>query len=313
MAPLNRDNNAKLEDYLSLEKTESSKKSEYSKKTKEDREGKPFNASFLTLENIQWWLFITMTYLPPENKRLVFLPCAGGHKTRGKLRENDQGEMVIDNRKFISESTSHQYMKAIREDPLNERVILSEPCTIIPVCLENHKLRKDYNLPVDFLSVQGEFIFIERLSHYLLKLKMAQPSRRYIFYFGGCHHFFILNYANKLAGSPFGIIYRVPKEGTCSYGRESALFMEEIREMERTGNFRIPIPISIEAELNKRTGRYTHKPFLLALIEAERIGNSKTEVKESRIEVSKKDAFVEGFSIVYFQIGKENLTTIGSV
>jgi len=266
------------------------------------KEGLPLNASFLTLENINWWLWLTMNYLPPPDKRVFFLPCAGGFKTRNKLRMNVQGEMVIDPRKFISESKTHNVMKAIRDDPLNEKIILSEPLTLIPYSLESHEIRPDYNLPVDFLSVQGEFIFIERLSHYLLKLKCAQPDRKYIFYFGGAHHYFILDYSNILAGSPFEIIYKVPARGSAFFTPEAEKFMTEIREMETSGHFIIPEPISLQAELEKRAGRYTHKPFLLALIEAERLGASKTEVKETRIEISPRNVFQQGFGKIYSQI-----------
>jgi hypothetical protein len=252
----------------------------------------PVNASFLTLENIQWWLYVSMTYLPPLNQRLFFLPCAGAFKTRG----------AHGGRKFISESTSHQFLKAIREDPLNEKVILSEPCTVIPYRLEADPLRPDYNLPIEFLSVQGEFIFIDRLSHFLLKIKQAQPTRQVVFYFGGSHHYFILHYANLLAGSPFEVVYHVPLNGTKDYAKGSQLFMAQVRAMEAAGVYTIPMPLSIEKELAKRAGRYTHKPFLLALIDAQHIGHCKTAIKETRVEVTPWSAFQTGFAQVYGQI-----------
>lgn len=276
---------------------------------KKNRDGKPFNATFLTIENIQWFLFVSMNFIPNENKRLIFLPCAGGHKTRGKKRLTTSGEIHFDHRKFISESTSHQFMKAIRDDPENEKIILSEPLTLIPYdrsneMWESHPLRPDYNLPVECLSVQGEFIFIERLALYLSKLKQIQKWREYIYYFGGAHHFFILHFANKLAGMPFEIIFKVPERGTIDYTKDSNQFMEEIREMERSGIYNIPKPLSLEGELHKRTGRYTHKPFLLALIEAERLGSSKSEIKETRYDVCRRNAFVSGFSEIYSEILK---------
>ena len=299
-----------MERYLNPRLKEAKAKEEPESELSEEerlKEGEPKNASFLTLENINWWLWITMNYLPSPDKRAFFLPCAGGFKTRNKMRMNTQGEMVLDPRKFISESKTHNVMKAIREDAQNEKIILSEPLTLIPYdnqngLWESHPNRPDYNLPVDFLSVQGEFIFIERLSHYLLKMKCSQPERKYIFYFGGAHHYFILDYSNILAGLPFQIIYKVPAKGSAFFTSEAEKFMAEIHAMEASGSYIVPEPISIQAELLKRTGRYTHKPFLLALIEAERLGASRTEVKETRIEISSRNVFQEGFGKVYSQI-----------
>jgi hypothetical protein len=260
------------------------------------------NASFLTLANLNWWLYICMNYLPPREKRLMFLPCAGAFKTRNQ----------DDGRKFISRSTSHQFMKAIREDLQNENIILSEPLTLIPYALEasTDPLRPDYNLPVTLLSIQQEFIFIERVALWLLKIKNTQPDREVIYYFGGSHHYFILHYANKFAGSPFEIIFHVPKAGTAAFGRESKTFMEQIHFMESAHQYQVPPPLPIENELKKRAGRYTHKPFLLALIEAERLGHSFSETQEHRIEVGSKTDFQAGFERFYGRIIPVNSISI---
>jgi hypothetical protein len=280
------------------------------KKRAEKGNEEPYNASFLTLENIRWWLYVSQNYIVPANKRVFFLPCAGGFKTRGKERINDQGQTYIDNRKFISESTSHQFMKAIREDPQNECIILSEPCTIIPYCMEKSPMRPDYNLPVDFLSVQSEFIFIDRVSAYLLKLKRMDPERQFIYYFGGAHHYFILHYANLLAAdprsgeTPFQILFRVPERGTATFAKESTDFMTQIHSWELAQSFPSMDPRPLEAELSKRSGRYTHKPFIMALFHAQHLGNNHTEVKETRVPIANRNAFQNGFGEMYAEISQ---------
>ena len=279
--------------------------------TKFRSNGEPYNCSFLTLTNLRYWLFISNTFRPKKDKRLFFLPCANANKSRGKIRKftdkHGNTKEITDNRKFISESVTHNFIKSIREDEKNEKVILSEPLAIIPYQYENHYLRPDYNLPVDFLSVQGEFIFIDRLSQYLLKLKYSQPDRKRIFYFGGCHHYFILRFANLLSANletgelPFEIVYKVPKGGIRGYASGATEFMEDIKNWEKTG-FPDFEPLSIEKELGKRTGRYTHKPFFTALIQAKRMGKSKSRTECKKIKLAGARAFQKGFSKLYAEI-----------
>jgi hypothetical protein len=281
------------------------------KKTKRE-EFPPINPSFLTLPNINWWLYISTTYIPPLSKRVFFLPCAAALKTRIKTEDryiNNQFVSASDTRKFISQSTSHQYLKAIRSDPSNECIILSEPLTIIPYRKEADPNRPDYNLPVEFLSVQSEFIFIDRLSQYLLKLKWVQPTRKYLYYFGASHHYFILHYANLLAANPctgetpFKIIYRVPLKGTQGYAKESTQFMEDIVNWESSIMPNLT-PLDISNELKKRTGRYTHKPFLLALTHAVHLGNNKIEITKTEIPLTESLCFQKGFGQYYSHLSK---------
>jgi hypothetical protein len=299
-----------LTDYLNQSIEQKPKKGGLNKRV----ETPPLNASFLTLENINWWLYISTTFVPALEKRLFFLPCAGALKTRQKNKDrliNGHEVDASDTRKFISQSMSHQFMKSIREDSSNECVILSEPLVIIPYQFEADKHRPDYNLPVDFLSIQSEFIFIDRLSQYLLKLKWIQPQRRDIFYFGGAHHYFILHYANLLASNPltgecpFNIIYYVPKEGIKGFARGSEEFMNNIHQWEKEQMPILP-PLDIQKELKKRSGRYTHKPFLLALTHAERLGNSKTEIKQTQVPLADKLCFQKGFGQYFAQISEVN-------
>ncbi|MBD3212943.1 MAG: hypothetical protein GF311_10075 [Candidatus Lokiarchaeota archaeon] len=96
-------------------------------------------------------------------------------------------------------------------------MILSEPLTIIPYTLEMHKLRPDYNLPASDLFIQSERVFVNQFALWLLKVKVAQPLRKYIFYVGATHHYFILHFANIVAGSPFELIYEISPRGLATY------------------------------------------------------------------------------------------------
>jgi len=153
----------------------------------EERKG--FNNSFLTPANMKWYCYI-VNWLPDPLKPLVFLPCGRGEKTRKKYCK-----------KKISESMTHNFFKAIRENNWFEKVILSEPLTIIPYEKEMHPLRPDYNLPAKDLSIQSERIFINQLALWLLRVKMNQSNREYVYYCGSLHHFFILHFANLIANS----------------------------------------------------------------------------------------------------------------
>jgi hypothetical protein len=268
----------------------------------------PFNASFLTLENIRWWHHVSINYSIPFNKEIMFLPCAGGHKTRDKIRTKLENGFEIsyrDPRKFISESMTHNCMKAIRECNNFEKIILSEPLTIIPYSLEQDSLRPDYNLPVDFLSVQGEFIFIDRLSQFLLKIKYSQPWRENIFYFGNSHHYLILYYANLLTQNiltkpAFNIIAKLPAGGSRSYSKEAEIFIQEIDQMFSSHTFTQTIIPNLSHELKKR-GRYSHKPFIESLNEIQWTGKSRNDnsTLNNNIKITDENRYKEGFLALY--------------
>ena len=94
-------------------------------------------------------------------------------------------------------------MSAVTRELSFERVILSEPCTIIPYALEGQ--HPDYNLPPGDLSIQSERVFINQLALWLARVKAAQPERQHAYYIGAVHHFFILHFANETAGYPWAI------------------------------------------------------------------------------------------------------------
>ena len=139
-----------------------------------------FNNCFFTNENNSWFVH-ALFWFPDPLKPLVLLPCGRAEKTRAKY-----------GRKKISEGFTHNLMKAVRSDDHLEKVIISEPLTIIPYEIEMHPLRPDYNLPARDLSIQSEFTFQIRLGFWLSKLKRRQPERKFIYYVGATHHYFIL-------------------------------------------------------------------------------------------------------------------------
>lgn len=238
------------------------------------------NASFMSFENIRWFNFI-QSWEPNKEKPLILLPCARANKTRTEQ----------DPRKFISNSVSHQFLSAITRNSNFERVILSEPLTIIPYELEGHILRPDYNLPPDELSIQSEWIFMRQLALWLLRVKTVQPSRDYIYYVGAKHHYFILKYSNAIAGSPFKIIYKIPKRGILGYSKAAQEFVLEINNLEENNILPILPEINLEDYLNCR-GRYTNKKFwhyILLLQKDER----------TKLDVCSKSSYQKGFSELY--------------
>lgn len=221
-----------------------------------------FNISFFTHENMLWFDQVILNWLPPRDKHLVFLPCGSAEKTRGKVRNG-----VVDERKFISEGLGHNLLKPIREDETLEKVILSEPCTMIPYALESHPLRKDYDLPVSELCIQGENTFINQLALWLLKLKQSQPERNFVYYVGGCHHFLILHYANKRAGDPFRIVQEIPPRGLRDYTSSAAKMDQVIHDLEDRGIVPQLQPVhEIAMKFLKARGRYTHRKFWKSVI-----------------------------------------------
>ena len=241
-----------------------------------------FNSSFMTTQNIVWFHEV-MKWLPEREKEIVFLPCAAARKTRGKNN---------DSRKFISQSTSHQFLSAITRNNAYEQIILSEPLTIIPYALEGHELRPDYNLPVEELSIQSEWIFIHQLSLYLLYVKNRQPTRKEVFYIGARHHYFILHYANELAGNPFEIIYKIPSNGIRDYASAAREFNQIIEKFINTGELTwVDEKISL-TDHTKSRGRYTNNKFWTEIIMMKKNEYSKTHV-------CGEEELQKGFELLY--------------
>lgn len=263
---------------------------------KRKKDGESFNNSFMTPDNIQWFNFVFSEWLPDPKKPLVFLPCGGAFKTRN--------ENSSDTRKFISKGMGHQVMAIITRDSQYERVILSEPLTIIPYSLESHPLRPDYNLPAEDLSIQSEWIFIRQLGMILLKIKLQQPKRQFIYYCGGQHHYFILYFANKLVGEPFKLIYSLKDIARYSVAAEN--LKKYIESIERKGI----IPELEEKSFDdfyKSRGRYTNRAFW------ESINVIQNKTDKYKIIVTTPEEHTNGFEYLYrFKFQKNPQKTISS-
>jgi hypothetical protein len=181
-------------------------------------------------------------------------------------------------------------MSAVTRNPAFEKIILSEPCTIIPYAMEDSEHRPDYNLPPEDLSIQCEQTFIHQVSMYLMRLKLAQPERANIYYLGGAHHFFILHFANKLAGNLFKIIYNVPERGLVDYAKAAKEFVLTIEKAEKGEPIDLR-PMSLEAHVKKR-GRYTNLKFWRSILMSQK-------GEQSKVDVCSPTEFRNGFAYLY--------------
>jgi len=238
----------------------------------------PKNESFMSNDNLTWFYFV-LNYLPSIDKPLVFLPCGNANKTRG-----------LDGRKYISQGFSHQLMSKITRNNNYTKIILSEPLSIIPYELESHPLRKDYNLPPNYLSIQSEFIFIQNVSMYLMRLKLQQPTRTRIYYLGATHHYFILYFANQLTGNIFQIIHYIPPEGLKGYSKGAEVLDQYILQSEH-GVIPELISPNLEEHLSKR-GRYTNLRFWYEIL----LMQQEIESHES---INPKTQYQVGFAQLY--------------
>jgi hypothetical protein len=241
-----------------------------------------FNTSFLTPANMRWFATKVLGFLPDPAKPLVFLPCGSAAKTREKF-----------GKKMISQGLGHQLMSAVTREPSFDRVILSEPLTIIPYALEGQ--HPDYNLPPGDLSIQGERIFINQLGLWLARVKVAQPDRRFVYYLGAIHHYFILHFANEAAGRPFHVVREIPARGVRDYAEAAKTFKETIITTEATGQAPEQAPASLAAIVQGR-GRYTHRKFWHSVLVEAINGDSITKAIEP---VTSHDQARAGFADLY--------------
>jgi len=248
-----------------------------------------FNNCFFTPENNSWFVH-TLFWFPDPLKSLVFLPCGRAEKTRAKY-----------GRKKISEGFTHNLMKAVRSDGNLEKVIISEPLTIIPYEIEMHPLRPDYNLPAKDLSIQSEFTFQIRLGFWLSKLKRRQPERKFIYYVGATHHYFILFWANALADYPFTIIHEIPPHGIRDYATSAQKLRDMIYNLEDNGI----IPTLKHPNFDqwiKKIGGYSNRKFwesIQLLQKAVRIPKSRNDFSKETLKVTNVEEFKQGFDAIY--------------
>ncbi|MEX2715087.1 MAG: hypothetical protein Q6370_002180 [Candidatus Sigynarchaeota archaeon] len=249
-----------------------------------------FNTSFLTPDNMRWFARV-VHWLPDPAKPLVLLPCGSAAKTRAKY-----------GKKMISRGLGHQLMSAVTRDPSLERVILSEPLTIIPYALEGQ--HPDYNLPPHELSIQGERVFINQLALWLARVHAAQPERRFVYYVGAIHHYFILHYANETAGRPFRLVREVPARGVRDYAAAAKALASTIRAVEATGQAPVQPPVSL-AGLVQGRGRYTHRKFWRSVLLEALDGDEITRTIEP---VTTRAEARAGFADLYVDAGNATIT-----
>ena len=249
-------------------------------------EQEAFNISFMTTANTEWYHY-ALNWLPNRKKPLVMLPCAAAYKTREKF-----------GKKKISQSTTHQFLSAITRCLDFEKVIISEPCTIIPYALEDQ--HPDYNIPPEQLSIQSEQLFIERLSNWLNIVKRKQPNRKYIYYIGATHHYFILHFANEMALRPFRIIYEIPEGGTKGYGKAAQKFKKIINDLEDNKIKPYLKEVSLKDHIKSR-GRYTNREFWKEIIISKKINRSKKspQFKKKAIKITTLRDYYDGFQNLY--------------
>lgn len=243
--------------------------------------GDAFNTSFYTRVNMEWFQRV-LRWLPDPAKPLVFLPCGSAAKTRARY-----------GKKMISKGLTHAYMSAITRDTALERVILSEPLTIIPYELEG--LHPDYNLPPEALSIHSERTFINQLALWLARVKLTQPERQHAFYCGSTHHFFILHVANEQAGRPFQIYHEVPATGIRGYAAAARQLRCTIEELEAGHPLASPALPDIQRLLHGRAG-YTHRAFWKEVVVVKQAKDTFTSQRER---VTTRRDWETGFTPLY--------------
>ena len=253
-------------------------------KKKPDSPG--FNQSFFTTPNILWYYY-AVNWLPHKNKPLICLPCASAKKTRAKY-----------GKKMFSHSTTHQFLSAITRCEDFEKVVISEPLTIVPYALEGQ--HPDYNVPTEDLTIQDEVAFNIRLANWLNIVKRKQPKRKYIYYIGGTHHYFVLKQTLEKARKPFKLIYEIPEGGVKGYASAAKSFKEVVMNLENKNIKPKLKPVSLEKFLNSR-GRYTNRKYWEYIKVIKKISLSKKNpvFQSEKMPVAKKSQCSEGFSELY--------------
>ena len=245
-----------------------------------------FNQSFFTVANTMWYNY-AVNWLPNKKKPLICLPCANANKTRAKY-----------GKKMFSHSTTHQFLSSITRCEDFERVVLSEPLTIVPYALEGQ--HPDYNVPPEDLTIQDEAEFTIRLANWLNIVKRKQPKRKYIYYIGGTHHYFILRQALERSRKPFKLIYEVPEGVVKGYSSSAKLFKEVVFNLERDGIRPNLKEISLEKHIKAR-GRYSNRKFWQYIQILHNISSSKKNpvFQSEKMPVAHKKQYFEGFLKMY--------------
>lgn len=264
--------------------TKISEQKRHNLKKKSDSPG--FNQSFFTVANTSWYNY-AVNWLPNKRKPLICLPCANANKTRAKY-----------GKKMFSHSTTHQFLSAITRCEDFEKVVISEPLTIVPYALEGQ--HPDYNVPTEDLTIQDEAEFTIRLANWLNIVKRKQPNRKYIYYIGGTHHYFILKQALERARKPFKLIYEIPAGGVKGYSDSAKYFKDAVLNLENKGIKPELKPVSLEKHIKAR-GRYTNRKFWEYINVIKNINSSKKHpvFQNEKMPVSLRNQYFEGFLPMY--------------
>ena len=199
---------------------------------------------------------------------------------------------------MFSHSTTHQFLSAITRCDDFEKVVASEPLTIVPYALEGQ--HPDYNVPTEDLTIQDESEFTIRLANWLNIVKRKQPKRKYVYYIGGIHHYFILQQANEKARKPFKIIYEIPEGGVKGYSSSANYFKEVITNLESKGVKPELKPVSLDKLIRGR-GRYANRKFWEYINVIKNINTSKKNpiFQNEKMPVALKNEYYEGFLQMY--------------
>jgi hypothetical protein len=167
------------------------------------------NADFYSSENQQFFVKVLTKYNYKQKKPIIFIPCAST--------------------KPISKSRTHCYLSAITRNDLFEKIILSEPQTIIPYSMEDQC--PNYNYPPKNLTRADRWQLVRRLNIFLNNLHEADPNRVRLYYIGSLHHFSVLQNANKICKF-FYLIYTIPALGIRDYSKYAEELANEIIKLE---------------------------------------------------------------------------------
>ncbi|MBD3343107.1 MAG: hypothetical protein GF353_28680 [Candidatus Lokiarchaeota archaeon] len=170
------------------------------------------NADFYSHDNQAFYVKVLKEFNHKTEKPIVFLPCAS--------------------QKPISKSVTHGFLKAITKNENFEKIIISEPQTVIPYALEKHC--PDYDYPPGNLTIRDRWQLVRRLGIFLGFLKDKEPKRKRIYYIGSKHHCFILQDALLNVSYCFNLIYTIPAYGIrdyAKYAKEFSLIIKKIEDI----------------------------------------------------------------------------------
>jgi predicted RNA-binding protein len=169
----------------------------------------PKNADFYSNQNQEFYIRVLKEFNFKTSLPVVFLPCASV--------------------KPISKSRTHCYLSKITRNEKLERIILSEPQSIIPYSLE--QFCPNYDYPPGQLHAGDRWQMVRRVGIFLHFLWENNEKRERIYYIGAKHHLNVLNDANNIM-KHFKIISIIPERGIRDYASAAETFIKTIENLE---------------------------------------------------------------------------------